>query len=492
MLLAVFLLPDLAAAEDAEETTVYHRRVNAVLRGTPKGLTEEEAVKAAVSASPRVKAKEGEAEASEASTGATLARYLPKINVVGSVSRSNRVNFDFGSQGLAVGARNPGLLLVGPCPNGGGNCVLDSNGEPVSAVASEPFEIPTLTYSLQANASLPLSDFLRLPKVMHAANLDSSAAVLRKDAEIRSVVADTRVAYYEWVRALAQAAVAKQAAASVQARLEEAELGLEAGVTSLADVQQIRSAKASSKNTLAVARSAEAITRDRLLSMMGAPVGRKITLGLRSRHAENPAQGKSLEELVKMGMRRRRDLRALRASHESTDAAASAARFDEFPKLAATGSVNHANPNQQFFPPRAVWNTSWNIGLNISWSLDGYLSGRSRRKELHALTHVAKATLHSAEVQVRTEIVGAWQALSRSNEAVKNSKLDVTSAEAVYEQRVLEFRAGQATASALLDAEVQRFQASLGQLNARIDRRIALAQLRRSVGMAKAPRESRK
>ena len=485
------MLSSQGLAEGDKKPIEYKRGVDAVLRGNPQGLTEQEAVNAAVAASPQVEVKRGEAAASEATTGATLSRYLPKINLMGSVSRSNQVNFDFGGGGFTVGALNPGLLTVGGCPNGGGTCVLDANGSPVSAVETEPLEIPTLTYSLQGTASLPLSDFLRLPKVMRAAKLDSNAASLRKDATIRSVVMETRVAYYEWVRALAQAAVAKHATKSVRARLTDAEIGLNAVVTSLADVQQIRSAKASADNTLAVANSAEAIARDRLLSMMGKPVGTKIILGTRSKSQGNPAAGQTLGELVALGLEKRRDLRALRAAHESTDLATSAAKFDEYPKLAATGTVNHANPNPQFFPPRNAWNTSWNIGLNVSWSLDAYLAGRSRRKELEALTHVAKASLHVAEQQARGEIVAAWQALVRSREAVKNSKLDVSSAESAYEQRVLEFRAGQATASALLDTEVQRFQANLGQLNARIDRRIALAQLRRAVGLAQAPKERR-
>ena len=154
MIGVALLVPTTALAQESEAPAEapssladYESRVWARLSPVASGFTSEQAAKSAKASAPSVILAEAEVDVAIAKTRQTLSRYVPNQTVKGSVSRTNLTEFNFGA-GASVGALNEGPLSVGMCPGGvGANCVVDSQGVPVAAVAAQPFETPRNTYS---------------------------------------------------------------------------------------------------------------------------------------------------------------------------------------------------------------------------------------------------------------------------------------------------------------------------------------------------------
>lgn len=456
----------------------------AALAPTAGGLTADTAATAAASTSPAVVARSLEIDLARANRDATAARYVPRLTLSAGVTRTNTTDFDFGGGGFSVGALNAGPLTVGPCPAGGGTCVLDAAGMPVGAVAPEPFAIPRNNYRVDANLSVPLSDYLlSYPSARTAARADIDSARRRTDAERAQVELEARVAYYEWLRARASIALAERSLGGVTARLEDARLLLAGGTVAPADVLQIESALASAQVSLNNARSFEAVARTNLATQMGQATA-AFTVGEDVRSDIAPlAEKGSLASLIEHGQKHRAELRGLRLRSTAAREAVTGARADLYPRLDAVASGTYANPNPQFFPPEAAWNPSWSIGLTVSWGLDRFFQTRAQIKTLDANRRLFDAQVANLARGVALEVTAAWQEWQRAEAALALNRKAVEAAEAAYQQRVTLYKGGEATTTDVVEAELQRHNATLLDLNARVDLRIARAKLERAAAL---------
>jgi len=421
--------------------------------------------------------------ASLARTSKTLSRYVPNVTIGGSVSRKNLTEFNFGG-GASVGALNEGLLTVGTCPGGGAaTCVLDSQGQPVGAVAGQAFETPRNTYSIDATLSVPFSDYvLALAPARKGARADEKAARLRKDAEVQTADVNARIAYYDWVRAQAQLAIAQASLASSDARVGDATIGLDAGTVTSADALGLQSLAASARLSVAQAESFLRLAEQnlRITTQYTGPLQLGEDLSKEPPSIESLG---TLDELIRHGQTYRSESRALGKSVASMKHAVKGSEANLYPRLDGFVNVVHANPNQAFFPPTNEWNTSWTVGLNVSWKLDGYLNTKAQIRELDANAAVLRAQSMSLDRAIELEVRSAWEEWQRASATAGIATAELAAAEAMHEQRVLLFAGGEATSTDVVEAEIQRANATYRKVNASIDKRVALARMRRAAAL---------
>ncbi|MCP4445361.1 MAG: TolC family protein [Myxococcales bacterium] len=480
------LLPAIALAQDAglgHPDKGYESSVWAQLAPVATGFTAVDAAESAKSSSPRGALAAAEVEVALAKSRQTLSRYVPNLTVTGSASRKNLTEFNFGS-GASVGALNEGPLTVGMCPGGAGNnCVLDSQGMPVGAVAGQAFETPRNTYSLDATLSVPFSDYvLALAPARKGARANEQSARLRQEAELQTADVNARIAYFDWVRAQAQLAIAEASQASSRARVEDARIGLEAGTVTSADALGLESLAASTKLGVVQAQSFLRLAEQnlRITAQYDGPLAIGEDLSAKAPSIESLG---TLDELVAHGQKHRAESRALQASESAMKFAVDGANANLYPRIDGFVNVTHANPNQAFFPPSGEWNTSWMVGLNLSWRLDGYLSTKALVRELDANASVLVAQSSSLDRAIEMEVRSAWEEWQRASATAGIAKVELAASEAMHEQRILLFQGGEATSTAVVEAEIQRANATYRKVSASIDKRVALARMRRAAAL---------
>ena len=455
----------------------YDDQVMAALTARPGGLTAEAAASRARNNNPSLQARQLDVALSKANLHQVLMGYLPQIVPAAVVTRTSSNDFAFGS-GVTVGAINSGPLSVGTCPGGVGDCVLDAGGQPVAAVASDVAPTPRNNYKLELNVAVPISDYvLGLSAARNAAKNDIAARQHSADAETRRIELEAKVAYYQWVRVIAQVAVAERALASNKARLRDARRGFRGGALAAVDVKQIQSLVASANVAVQQAKSFELLARQNLAIMMGESsadyqLGENIFADL-----EPLSRYGSLADLIAHGQKHRSEIRSLIATSSAAKAAHKGAGTQLWPRIDGVANVTHANPNQLFFPLEDAWNTSWYVGVSVSWSLDRFFQARAQRAIIDTSRRIADTHRQVLERGIAMEVSAAWNAWQRAATSLEESRAALAAAEAVYDQRVALFRGGEATTSEIIEAEVQWHNATMLLVNARIDSRIARARL---------------
>ncbi|HEX5475704.1 MAG TPA: TolC family protein [Vicinamibacterales bacterium] len=186
--------------------------------------------------------------------------------------------------------------------------------------------------------------------------------------------------------------------------------------------------------------------------------------------------------MIARAMAQRPERGALQDRTVSAVARRSAAASTARPQVAVDAGYDYARPNPRIFPRREQWQTSWDLSVNLAWTLwDG---GRRAASEAEAAANAdaARARLADFDRQLAFDVRQRANDLDSSRAVVTATEAEVKAA--VEAERVVgeRYRAGVVTPTDVLEAQVARLQADLDRTRALANVRLAEARLARALG----------
>ena len=347
------------------------------------------------------------------------------------------------------------------------------------------FTIPFLSnsYDLQANISVPLSDYLvRYPRLLESANMAIELARTSSRATAVNAGQDARLAYYEWVRAQLQVLIARRQLTQVKATLTQVQALADAQRLSKADLLRVESNEAEAEQTVFQLENLETLREEQLRLLIGARDGEHLAVGEDIRGDVAASGATSLDDLVAHASGRRLDLRTIDTGLVAKEKQYAAEEANLYPKLSAFGTVEDARPNQRIFPQVDEFRLTWLVGVQVTWTLQDTLNTRLTRDRIRAEAAELRADRDNLTRGTRIEILAAQQAVSLAVHALATSQKGLVAAEEGYRVRRELLAADRATALELVDAETDLTRARIAALNARVDLRVALSQLGHALG----------
>lgn len=409
------------------------------------GLTSEQAAVRARTASPAVRRSAAEVEAAFAEAATAELARVPQIGGKLSYTRNSELApLSFGTFSL---------------------------------------EIPTNNYGANAQITIPLSDYLvRYPKLIGAADLGVEAAKASKANATVLASQEARLSYYEWLRSRLQVVIAQRQLVQVDATLKQVQALAEVQRLSKADLLRVESQKAQAEQTLDQLTRLSELREEQLRLLIGAKAEEPLVIGEDIRtNIETPAPT-SLDNALKQATSLRLDIRALNKGIAAKTKQRQAELAGELPRLSAFALVDYANPNQRIFPLQEEFNLTWSAGLQLTWTLNEALIANAARRRIAAETDELRADYETLLRGTRLQILSAQQAVVLALGAMQTSQKGLAAAEEGYRVRKALLAAERATAVELVDSETDLTRARIASLNARVDLRVALVQLRHALG----------
>jgi outer membrane protein len=413
----------------------------------PIPLTLEEALERGQRHSLRVVEMQARVDAAAAAEAGSRAADRPLVAATGGYTRTNHVEeFVIATPGQAVRTLYP--------------------------------DVPD-NYRGRLDLQWPIYSGGRADALVRAARAEREAAgsdLLAARADLRLEI--TR-AFWALVTASEAEQVLEQSVRSVEGHVRDVQARLDQG---LVPPNELLSAQAqrSRQRVLAIeTRNTRAIAEADLRRLIGEE--RDAPIAPRAASAESaspPDLTASMQEARRLRPERQALQERAAASKAREDAAAAAAR----PQVGVAAGWDYARPNPRIFPRADTWDDSWDVSVNVTWSLwDG---GRRRADEAQAAagTRAVEARAGEFDRQLDLEIRQRWLELNSSRAAIEAAEEGVRAA--VEARRVLgeRFGAGVATSTEILDAETAVLQAELDRTRAISNARLARARLDRAIG----------
>lgn len=413
------------------------------------GLTSDQAAARAATASLAVRRRIAEVEAAIATAEAAELTRVPQVSAKASYTRLSKID-----------------------------------GEPIvfGTLTIPPFPTLTNAYLAEAQVNVPLSDYvLRYPKLIDAARLAAEVARINKRSSELGAAQDARLFYYEWVRAKLQVIVTQRQLIQVQKTLDQVRALAEVQRLSRADLLRVESQEADAEQLVDRAENLAQLREEQLRLAIGAG-NEPLVIGEDIRTDLAGGTAGALDELMTTAKQRRLEFKVIDTGLRAKDAQRDAEQANLLPKLSAFGVADYADPNQRVFPQADKFTFTWQVGAQLTWTLNDALVARTTQRRISAEASELRADRANLELGTRLEVLSAQQQVTIAQHALATTQKGLTAAQEGYRVRKELLNADRATAVELVDAETDLTRSRIAALDARVDLRVARSQLEHALG----------
>lgn len=402
----------------------------------------EQVIDIALRNNPATRTAWFQARAAAANLGAKRAEYFPTLELDGNVTRQKQT---------AVGGR---------------------------------FIFLQTTYGPSANLSWLLFDLGgRAADVAEARNA-LFAADWTHDAVIQNLVLQVETAYYAYQNARALSAAAEASLKQARESLAAADDRHRAGVATIADVLQARTAVSQAELALESAQGSIQTLRGALATAVGVSPNIPVDVAELPQNVNFEETGEAVDLLIERAQSQRPDLAAARFQVLKAQSHVRSVRAEGLPMLSAAGSVSRVYFYNSSGTPFAD-----NYSGAILFRFPIFTGGKNAYEELEAreLARAAAGQAESLNDQVVLQVWTSYYNLRTAAQRVKTARDLLASATQSQEVASGRYRAGVGSILDLLTAQSAYANALAQEAQSRSDWFVALAQLAHDTGSLGPP-----
>lgn len=358
-------------------------------------VTLPQALKAAFRKNPSIAASRYQVEALEAMVDQAASAYFPQVSNMTSYFR--------------VGGDLPDMLggLAGNLSRGSGDSGLPNLNAPLNVYNSNFF------------VSQRLYDFGKTSGTVEKSRQQLAAG--RKDLEgsIAAVVLNVKTAYFQVLKKMQRAKVAKDSLVTYDKHLEQAHALFETGVRPRIDVTKSTVDRARARLSLLKADFAVRTSRVDLENAIGGPpVKADYVIG---NIPVLPPMPEDREALLREAETHRPEIAALKDRIQAEEARLMEAGAGYWPTVSANGGYGWASTE---FPLKDYWVA----GVSFKWELFSGFRTQGEEKESLASLGRLKAELKKMALSIKREVEQALISVEESHETIRVAKIALNEA----------------------------------------------------------------
>jgi outer membrane protein len=329
-------------------------------------------------------------------------------------------------------------------------------------------------------------DYLLLDMGGRSANADDArfaliAADWTHNATIQNVILGVETTYVQYVNAKAQLQAARANVTTAEAALNAATGRHNAGVGTIADVLQAKTALSQAQLSSQTFDGQVLALRGALATAMGLPANTPYDVGVLAAEVPLDRGTDAAEQLIATARAQRPDLAALRALVEKADAHVRAVRSDGLPSVSLS-----AGANRTYFSsvPSVGHQDYWSATLLVTFPLFTGFANSYNIQKAKEDAGVAQAQADTLEQQVILQVWTSYYVFQTATQLVKTSRDLLASAEQSERVALGRYKEGVGTIVDLLTAQSALANARSQEILARSGWFVALAQLAHDTGTA--------
>lgn len=313
------------------------------------------------------------------------------------------------------------------------------------------------------------------------------ASAYSQNQTIQNVVLRTQQAYYSYLNAKALVAAQSATIRERDTATESADARHTAGVATIADVLQARTARSQAQLAYETfegnLRSAEGV----LSTAMGLPPTTRFTAGELPADLPLDTVSRTVEELIEQAEATRPDLAAARAGVLNARARIRDVRSQGLPTVGLSGT---AGRNLVLGGTSPSMNT-YSAGVDLRFPLFTGFRSTYDVRQAEAIAQMTEENTRSLADEVSLQVWNSYYALQTAAQRVRTSRDLLTSAQQTVDVETSRYKAGVGSIIDLLTAEAALENARAQEVQSRADWLVAVAQLAHDTGSLGPPQQGK-
>jgi outer membrane protein len=411
---------------------------------TSSRLTLDDAIARGLAASHRLSEIDARQEAARAVRDQRRSASMPQASLQAGYTRTNHVE-EFGI---------PGGRLIYP-------------------------DVPD-NFRSRIDLQWPIYSGGRTAALTRAAAADAEALAQDREAARADLELEITRAYWAVVTARTSVAVVEEALGRIGAHLTDVRNQLNVGLVPPSDVLSLEAQQARQQMLRIEAGNLAETTAAEFRRLIGLAPDTPFELADPIDAPSAPAQ--EVRALVEAARANRAERKALEIRIDALGQRVTAAEAGRLPMIATVAGYDTARPNARIFPREAAWKPSWDVSVNLTWTLFDGGRVRSEMAEAAANRRAAEERLREFDSTVDVEVRQRAADLASAEAAIEASDAGVRSATEARRVIAERFTAGVATNTDVIDAQVTLLQAELDRTRAMANAHLAAARLERALG----------
>jgi outer membrane protein TolC len=339
----------------------------------------------------------------------------------------------------------------------------------------------------QAGITVPISDyFLRINQNYTSATRSQEASRWDIVSARAGSLTNGEVAYYTWLRSRGGVIVAIQALNDQKTHLRDARNQFTVGNASKADVLRAETAVASAELAVERAKNLSDLAEKQMRVAAHASAEEVFQPGEDLEAPVPPVQG-NVKEMTNEALSNRPEIKSADANATAARGLADASKASRYPNFSAFADGITGSPNPRYVPPNNDFNTTWDLGAQITWSPNDVLTANGSVSDYESRAAAIEANKNVVRDSIEVEVTQALQAVHEADFAIETGTREQASAEEAYRVARELFNNGRGTSTTLTDAETDVTRARLDRLNAVVDARVARIKLDHALGRDARP-----
>lgn len=337
-------------------------------------------------------------------------------------------------------------------------------------------------YAVRLTIQQPIFSGFRLSSLADVAEFSTEALQEEYERDKADLELAIRTAYWNLFKAITLRRLLYENIAQMDAHLRDAKHLMDQGMATRNDYLKVEVQRSTTMLAQLDASQHIQLAMLSLNTLLGVPIGTEIELTSIPDSVDDSLKGEDVTSLVNLALERRHELRAVHHRIRANESSVRAAKAGWFPQFSLIANYLYARPNPRWFPVEDRYHDTWDVGVVASWDVWNWGLTSHQTSEMNlqlSQTLDAESQLRDA---ITFEVRQSYLALTLADERVKLSLQSVSQADENLRVTGEKYRLGLALNSDLLDAESALLLAKTNHSNALVEKTLAAARLRKSVG----------
>jgi outer membrane protein len=349
-----------------------------------------------------------------------------------------------------------------------------------------PYELWTLTPG--ASLTWLLLDLGGRSADVEEADRLLDAANLNHDTTIQNLLLSVEQAYFQYQGAKELLASAQTTVKEAQTAFQAAEERRRAGLATIADVLQSKTALSQAVLALQQAEGNVATVRGALATSLGVPANLPVDVTPLPEQLDVRPLGETIDQLIERAQAQRPDLARARAQALAADSRADSIRSRGLPSLSVTGNVSRSYfLSSPFFDCCFVHTNTYGAALVLTIPVFNGFKDTSDLLQARELAKAAHVDADSIAQQVILQVWQSYQAVKTAEKQVSSARDLLASARQSAEVAEGRYKAGVGSILDLLTAQTALANARAQEVQARANWLLSIANLAHDTGTLGPP-----